>query len=132
MSMQKWSEDLATGIAGIDDDHRHLFEVLDRLYQAIREDRGHEELVLLLSELIGNTEDHFRREESFMLERGYRDFARHKMEHERLIADARDLLTRYQSGALQMTISVQQILGNWLRQHISVMDREMVGELKAI
>ncbi len=62
----EWTEHLSIDHAVIDQDHRHMICLIDRLYNL--PDNGHclDEMERLFGELVDFMSDHFRREERLM------------------------------------------------------------------
>lgn len=129
MATVQWSETLSVGNAQIDDDHRQLFRLLDRLQLAMKQGKANTVMGGILDELVGYTVTHFQREEQFMRRIGYADFAAHKAEHDKLIAQVQDLQARFKSGAITLSISTHQFLGDWLNSHIMQSDMKLARAL---
>ncbi|MFA9438446.1 bacteriohemerythrin [Uliginosibacterium sp. sgz301328] len=132
MAVVRWSEDLRVGNRAIDDDHQALFEMLDRLHDAMRVGQGSSAVGPVLQELVRYTEMHFRREEHYMRQIGYAGYAAHKAEHDRLIREVRELQARCTSGAVTMSLKVHTFLTDWLRNHIMAMDKQLASEIVAV
>ncbi|MFT4171941.1 MAG: bacteriohemerythrin [Rhodocyclaceae bacterium] len=131
MAVIRWSDDLSVGNRTIDEDHRTLFEMMDRLHDAMRLGKGTEAVGPLLAELVRYTETHFRREEHLMRQMGYANYAIHKAEHDRLMREVRELQARCASGAVTLSLKVHTFLTDWLRNHIMSMDKQMASALVA-
>lgn len=125
----KWDDSLSVGNPQIDDDHKHLFALLDKLQDAMKQGKANAVLASILDELVQYTVWHFRREEQFMQRIRYADFAAHKAEHDKLIAEVNDLQQRMQRGALTLSLSVNQFLSDWLNSHIRSSDIKLAKAL---
>ncbi len=64
------------------------------LSNAVSENDSYEYIDALLEELISCTAWHFRHAERLMIKYQYKRFEEHKLEHEELISDARELQQR--------------------------------------
>lgn len=131
MAILKWNESLSVGNRQIDDDHKHLFMLLDKLQDAMRQGKANAVLAGILDELVQYTSGHFRREEQFMQRIAYADYAAHKAEHDKLIAEVSELQGRMQRGALTLSLSVNQFLSDWLNSHIMSSDIKLAKALAA-
>lgn len=129
MPVVRWSDALSVGNRQIDDDHRHLFALLDKLQDAMRQGKAKAVLADILDELVRYTRQHFSREEDYMLRIGYADYKLHKAEHDRLMAEVGELQKRFNAGALTLSITLNEFLGNWLNTHIMSSDVKLVAAL---
>ncbi|MBS1209630.1 MAG: bacteriohemerythrin [Proteobacteria bacterium] len=131
MAFFNWSDDLATGDPRIDADHKHLIDLVNALYDAMKSGKGNDVLKKTLDELIQYTSSHFRREELLMQQIRYPDADSHKAEHVKLVAEVLDLQSRFESGAATLSVSVFNFLADWLRTHIKGRDVYLGKALKA-
>jgi hemerythrin len=126
MSIQ-WTSDLATGIAEIDHQHREIFNRVARLSEACSAGRGKEEVLKLLLFLEDYVKEHFAAEEQLQIKSGYPEYAQHKSQHTRFIADISRLSNafRMEGATLSLVIMTNKTLTSWLVQHISKTDKEL-------
>jgi hemerythrin len=125
MRVLQWEESMSVGDARIDADHRALFELLDRLRVAAREDWPPEIRLEILSELVRSSEVHFAREEQIMSSFEYPERLAHRAEHSKLMAQVRELHGKVSKGNLSLSLSVFQFLYGWLARHIEVKDKPL-------
>lgn len=130
MALYEWDDALSVGNHNIDDDHRLLIDTIARLHEAMRTGQGKEVVGGILDDLVRNTQDHFEREEGFMLRINYADYLPHKAEHERLVREVKDLQTRFKSGSITITVSVSNFLSDWLVKHIQGLDKKLASQLE--
>lgn len=117
-----WTPDLAVGNAEIDEDHRQLFALLERLRQDAKTGLVNQETQSIVDALREYTENHFAREEALMREINYADYLLHKAEHERFVSEVCALQSRVARGARTLSLSIEQVLSDWLRRHVLVLD----------
>jgi hemerythrin-like metal-binding protein len=129
MATLKWNDSLSVGNRQIDDDHKHLFALLGRLQDAMKVGQANAVLAEILDELVRYTAQHFRREEQHMQRIGYADYAAHKGEHDRLIAEVTELQARFKNGSITLSLSVYQFLNEWLNKHIMTSDAALAKAL---
>ena len=55
MAILEWSEDYVVGVAEIDEQHKHLFDIVNRLHKAVSEGAEQSMLGEILNELIDYT-----------------------------------------------------------------------------
>jgi hemerythrin len=125
----KWSPSYSVGVETIDDDHKHLFALVDDLRTALQnEGRGFRKIVNGLTQYIHG---HFEREEYLMLETNYPDYAQHVKNHRkfmRLVYAVRKIMSE-QPELLDMT-KMLRFLEQWLVNHIKIEDVKLGMYLK--
>lgn len=124
-----WTEDLRVGNEAIDDDHRHLFALLESLRNTLSTGLVTQGVAPIVDDLADYVETHFRREEEFMQRIAYPDYPLHKAEHDRFVSEVHALQSRLARGAQTLTLSVDQMLSEWLRRHVLVMDKALAASL---
>jgi hemerythrin len=130
MSYITWSDDLAVGNTFIDNDHRKLIDMVDRLHLVMQEGRGKDVLQKVLNNLIHYTQEHFAREEDLMRKMQYPGYADHKHEHEKLVTQVLDLQHKFDGGVATMSIEVLHFLRDWLIHHIGRSDQALAAAAK--
>ncbi|GHD56687.1 bacteriohemerythrin [Jeongeupia chitinilytica] len=113
----EWHDGLSVGIQEIDEQHKVLVDLLNELYDAIREHHGREASVAILARLADYTRIHFTVEESLMRILGYPEYDEHKVHHESLIAQLQAFQQRVADGDA-ITFELLHFLRNWLTKHI--------------
>ncbi|HYD95939.1 MAG TPA: bacteriohemerythrin [Noviherbaspirillum sp.] len=127
MTYLTWSDSLAVGNNFIDNDHKKLIEMVNRLHALMHEGKGKEVLDKVLHNLVTYTQDHFRREEDLMRSLGFADYQRHKDEHDKLLKQVLDLQQKFDSGAATLSIQVLHFLRDWLIHHIGESDQKLAA-----
>ncbi len=129
----EWNEGLATGIAGIDNQHKELFKQLNVLLDAMDRGKGKEDVGQVLVFLENYIATHFRDEERYMSERAYDGLHSQRAEHSRFIKDFYRLKNELMQwgNTLHVVVRVEQALGNWLINHIKTEDKKMAATLKS-
>lgn len=125
-----WTEDLRVGNQAIDEDHQHLFALLDNLQHTMPTGLVTQEAAVIVDDLAEYVASHFRREEEFMLRIGYPEYPMHKAEHDRFVSEVHALQSRLGRGAQTLTLSIDRMLSDWLRRHVLVMDKALAASLK--
>ena len=86
----EWSPTYELGVEEIDNDHRHLFELTQEMYEAV--EKADFDLCCTLAEGFADAlKKHFVREEEFLERTGYPSAAVHKSFHESLLTKAEKL-----------------------------------------
>jgi hemerythrin len=131
MNME-WTDDLATGVVEIDDQHKEIFQRVAKLAAACGEGKGKDEVLRLLLFLQEYVKEHFAAEERSQIRSGYPGFIAHQAEHAKFMADVNTLTTEFQAdgATLSLVIMTNKTLVSWLMRHISKTDKEFAAFLR--
>ncbi|NEX19780.1 diguanylate cyclase [Thiorhodococcus mannitoliphagus] len=95
-----WHQAYACGHPLLDQQHRALFEHVNRLLDALLLSQPADEIAGLIELLIHDTIQHFKDEEAIITAAGYPGAANHAAIHRALIDQARSLANRFRVGSL--------------------------------
>jgi len=129
MALQ-WTQALSVGVDEIDDQHKELFRRASTLLDGLRKGEP-DEIGGLVDFLHAYAVTHFGAEEAFMRETGFAGYVRHKAQHDRFISDLLALASEHErkgAGAF-LALKVNHWLVQWLKEHVSGMDRELGSHL---
>ena len=128
-----WSEDLATGVMEIDDQHKEIFSRFDRLSAACSEGKGKDEVLKLVVFLEDYIKEHFAAEERLQIRHAYPDYPFHKSLHSKFVAEVARLAAAFkeEGATLSLVILTNKTLSSWLVQHISKVDMEFASYLRS-
>ena len=124
MALITWSDQLSVNIKEIDDQHKCLVELVNRLHAAMKAGKGNSVIGPILSDLLSYTSFHFATEEKYFRQYAYPEYRRHKMEHDELTQKTKALNESCAEGKLTITLEVMNFLRDWLRNHILVSDKK--------
>jgi hemerythrin len=125
MAYLKWSDDLDTGIAVIDDQHRQIVRMINQLDDAQR-DSSKAEVGQVIGSLVDYTVSHFAFEEAMLEEAGYAFTKAHIRVHQVFIKRVETYRERFNQGE-DITDELKGLLGRWLFSHIRNDDRNYVA-----
>lgn len=129
-SVIAWQDSFALGLPEIDDQHKALFSLMNRLWSALVLKAGAEELLEIIGELEHYTISHFAAEETFMRVTRYPRFLEHKQAHdkfvERLALEKSNL-----AGGKVIGIALLHFLKDWLVNHILIQDKAYAEEYQS-
>jgi hemerythrin len=128
----QWRDNLATGNEDIDEQHQEMFRRYNRLLAACKEGYGKEEARIMLIFLGDYVKEHFSAEERLQIRSGYPGYSAHRQMHAGFVKTLRDLeeQLRTDGATVSLVIQTNQILADWLTQHISGADKELADFLK--
>ncbi len=126
----QWNDNLAVGIAEIDEQHMILVHTLGEAAARPSEEWTPEALEQVTRDLLAYALYHFETEERLMDQYGYaqaapEDAARHLDEHRAFSAEVVATRDRLKAG---QTVSVEEMvafMNNWLVNHILTTDRKL-------
>lgn len=119
----RWGSEFELGIDDIDDKHRELADVLDRLRLCMGQCAGAGELLSLLAELEARTIHHFRSEEQAMTAAAFPGLAPHRANHRAFERRVREAHQLHREGHL-VELPTVTLLQGWLFEHIERADRD--------
>lgn len=120
-----WGSQYMIGVKQIDDQHQELVKIIGMLSDAVKENRGHEQLGELLDDLIDYTVYHFSAEEELMRAHAYPEYNAHLKEHEDLRNTVTELQREFKDGKATVTFQTVQLLNDWLIHHILKVDKHL-------
>lgn len=127
MTLLEWTDNYLTNIRVIDTDHQTLFDAVNALHDAHQQQKGHERIGAVIETLRLYVVEHFEREEHFLEQAGYPDYAAHRAAHREFNHLASSLASLYEQNPDFVDINkVVDFLGRWLTEHILKADMEYV------
>ena len=130
MALIVWDSRLETGHGKIDEQHKSLVEIFNRLHGAMKQGKGKQEVEGILVFLKDYTVTHFAMEEQLMAEHSYSGAEKHKQIHADLVHQVTDLVVKFQQGTATLTLPVMNFLEDWLVQHIQGEDYRFALDLR--
>lgn len=126
MTLLHWRDNMSLGIEAIDDDHKSLIELLNRLHYMIRAGDEHAEIERVLDDLRAYCERHFGREEELMERCGYPERDAHQALHRDLEARLETWTRAYQDDPDGFDASAfYDFVSDWLLVHVLEEDMKL-------
>lgn len=123
MALITWTaEQYATNVGFADDEHKKLFDLLNKVYDDATVGAARSQVGASLDALIAYVVDHFAHEEKEMSAKGFAGFENHKQEHDKLIEICAGLQKAFHAGEADVTEEVGQMVKSWLDSHIPTFD----------
>ncbi len=122
-----WTNNLSVGVSMIDDQHKTWFDKAEKLFEAGRNNQAKEYVGELLNFLEDYTKKHFADEERYMLSIKYPAYNEQRTAHAEFIKQLAKLRSDYAAsgGNLLVILNANQLVLQWLTQHISTMDKKI-------
>jgi hemerythrin len=123
MPIVTWSEDFSVSIQEIDDQHKVIVDLINKINDAVTGNGSAEAIGQVIEELVRYTTVHFAIEEALMRMFHYPDYAQHKQIHTKLLERVLNFQKQYAKGNTQIGSELLYFLRDWLLSHIVKVDR---------
>lgn len=131
--MIKFTEDYLIGMELIDKEHEHLFELLNKVVELVKNEfipDKYDNIMEVMGELTEYTRVHFADEEEYMEKISYDGLEAQKKAHAGFIAKLEELeLEDFDDNQQQVLMDIMDFLCTWLVQHILQMDKKIPAEV---
>lgn len=114
----KWSPEYSVQIASIDEQHKELVNILNRLFVAVSRLEGDMVIGGILDALTDYTRTHFALEEQLLRMAKYGDFEDHREKHRNLIEKLEELREKHTHEGKSIHFEMLSFLKTWLKEHI--------------
>lgn len=129
----KWSFNLSTTMAELEDAHRELEDLYDRILSACESDSNGASIRQRIRSFLTYARWHFLEEENLMRDVGYSSFGDHKADHQRLLRDAEEFVESF-GGVLRSEDSpaIVSFFKYWLTAHMASADSGLIEFMNAV
>lgn len=119
-----WKEIYNTGIDSIDNQHKQLLLLANRIYEAsqLKMDNKDEYIKSLLKQAVSLTIAHFSHEEELMRRYEYPEYAAHLKEHNLMRRRLQTEVERISKTNRIDTFRIAQFIKDWLMHHVAISD----------
>ncbi|MGE0080875.1 MAG: bacteriohemerythrin [Thiohalomonadaceae bacterium] len=128
--MIAWSDAFSVDIQEIDEQHKCLVDLINKLYEVLA-GHGDEAIGGILDELVRYTRVHFSVEECLMRLFAYEGYEEHKKIHDALVKRVLELQAQYRAGEQKVGMELLYFLKDWLMDHIQRVDKHYSRHLVA-
>lgn len=122
--MFQWNSDMAIDHGFIDEDHKNLIEIANRVESLNHPNRDAEELKQTIRELYDYVQFHFDREEKFMSEINYPYLDEHNRKHGAIVKEMNQYLTSSHHLG-EMLENFKTLMNKWVFHHIMEEDGKL-------
>ena len=128
-SMFEFTDEDKTDIDFVDDEHKKIFEIIERTYDVINNPflaDKYDSIVSIIAELKDYTELHFKDEENYMEKIGYEGLAAQKLAHESFVERLAEInMEEVDDSQHEYLCELIDFLLGWLKNHILKMDKKI-------
>ena len=124
MEKIQWDDSFNLQIDVIDEQHRRLVELMNRLIDIKDKDLSGEGVVEALGEMTNYLGDHFDTEEQMMIDHGYPGIVSHREEHQNFVTQTAFYIATYRESGVSLEKDILMFLQEWLVDHILKTDQD--------
>ncbi len=130
MELIRWKNEYSVNVQEIDEQHKKLIALINRLADAMSIGKGKDVLDGVMAEMMDYTEYHFGAEEQLLVKHGYSEADEHKKAHAELVVRAKEIKDAAEQGGWKSSVDVMLFLSSWLDKHILQEDLKFGAYLK--
>ena len=125
VEMVTWGEQYSTGIELIDNQHKELILLTNKLYKAclVGQDVVHDVFQEAMHKMVEYVSFHFRTEQELLEHIDFPTWKDHAKEHDKLIKDILDAAKDYETGKRYTPYAFVRTLRDWIFGHIAYLDK---------
>lgn len=129
----EWTNDLATGVSIIDEQHKELFVRINALLEACNQGKGKVEVGNVIDFLEGYVITHFAEEERHMITGNYPAYREHKTQHAEFMNNFAQLKAAFrdEGPGVHIVVTANHMVVEWLRTHIRKVDKALAAFLNS-
>lgn len=120
-----WKEEFSIGVPSIDQEHQELIELINELYAELESGEAGSTVADFLGEIYAQISAHFALEETMMRQQRYDQYDDHKIDHERLLDDIRDMIDTYGDRYSVDGAALASRLESWFGEHFKTHDARL-------
>lgn len=125
MALLYWKQQYSVGIKAVDEEHRKLIELINRLHDSIQSDDSAKTVLGFFGDLFELISSHFALEEVFMRNGGYDELNAHKEDHEQLLDEIRDIMDAFEYAEALDSKTLALRLDAWFSIHFRTHDERL-------
>lgn len=129
MKQIEWKPEYSVGNAAIDQEHEHLIEQINQLYEQLHLPMDTVAVESMLADIQADISTHFALEELLMQEAGYMELEDHRQDHERLLDEIHDLIFHFAEDPESGKELLVNRLSDWFSHHFRSFDARLHEQL---
>ncbi|MFC1744317.1 bacteriohemerythrin [Candidatus Riflebacteria bacterium] len=124
MALVEWEDYFSVKVEHLDNEHKLLFGLINRLHDGISEGKEQEVMLPILIELGDYTKFHFSNEENYLKKYDFPDLDKHVIQHEIFIKKILDFQNEFLKKKPHMAIDILCFLNEWFINHVTRADQQ--------
>ncbi len=122
--MIEWEDKYSVGISEIDEEHKQLIVIINKIIDVKQHSDNKNELLKILNEMADYANKHFKTEETYMIKFKYPEYQYHKEEHLDFSVKTLAYQSRVVTGDPHLANEILEYLKLWLVNHIQKTDKK--------
>ena len=128
----EWNDSLALCHDLLDDDHRQMAALINKLYLSVNEDFGKSAVITAARDLLTFSLAHFSHEKGLMARHDYPEIGSHLMEHKTLVDELQGMIAIIESGGGPVRFETVDFLDDWFAAHLKGADARFAAFLDGL
>jgi hemerythrin-like metal-binding protein len=131
MAVFSWNDSYSVKVAVCDQQHMRLFDIINKLADAMRMGKGQDVVNQVVTELLDYTNTHFQDEEALLQKANYPQLEAHREMHRIFVKKVQSLQSQAQMGKRVNAAQLLSLIRDWLVNHIQKTDKRYSAHLNA-
>jgi methyl-accepting chemotaxis protein/hemerythrin len=131
MAVFSWNDSYSVKVAVCDQQHMRLFDIINKLADAMRMGKGQDVVNQVVTELLDYTNTHFQDEEALLQKANYPQLEAHREMHRIFVKKVQSLQSQAQMGKRVNAAQLLILIRDWLVNHIQKADKRYSAHLNA-
>jgi len=131
MAVFSWNDSYSVKVAVCDQQHMRLFDIINKLADAMRMGKGQDVVNQVVTELLDYTNTHFQDEEALLQKANYPQLEAHQEMHRIFVKKVQSLQSQAQMGKRVNAAQLLSLMRDWLVNHIQKADKRYSAHLNA-
>jgi len=124
--MIEWNDKYSVCILLIDEQHKKLFEIINKAVIANKHSKTAKDILRILDEMTEYALKHFEIEERYMKEFSFPEYLTHRKEHIDFVDTTIYYKNKVVGGNFHIINEILEYLNQWLVNHIQASDRKYI------
>jgi hemerythrin-like metal-binding protein len=128
----EWNDSLFLSHGVMDDDHRTMAVLINKLYLSVNEGFGNEATCQVARSLLEFSREHFSHEKRLMEHYSYPDTMRHLWQHRELLDELSSLINSLEGASAGIKAGAIEFIDNWFTAHLRDSDAKLADFLNSL
>jgi len=128
----EWNDSLFLSHDSMDDDHRQMAALINKLYLSVKENFGREAICRAAQNLSEFSRTHFDHEKRLMERYNYPDIMRHLWQHRELLDELNLLIYSLEGASANIRADAIEFIDNWFTIHLRDSDAKLAYFLNSL
>jgi hemerythrin len=120
----EWKESYSVGVGFLDEEHKKLFDMLNKITALFSEQDPKEQVGGVLSDFELYASVHFKSEEDLFTKYSYHKTEEHNKEHRFYEEKVNEFRRKYDAADINVKVEMIEFLADWIMGHTQGIDKE--------